>query len=383
MSYQKTYFRRADRIEPEKVSWLVPDLIPMANVTLIAGAPGEGKSQIALNIAGILSRGGAWPFALGEAKAGKSILVSLEDQAASVTVPRLIAAGAKLERIRLADDPALSGRPSDLLVLLERRLDKSDARLVIVDTLLAAAGVSPAKQVDLLNRLKALAEQKEIAIVCLTHLNKSKAQTLLARVQGSVTSTAVARSVLIVLRDHQGNKYLATSKLSYGPDDRAYGFSIVATELEDGVKTSRVEWESRSLRTLDIEETRRRPSESKIDALRFVGEFVKGKKEVLSSELLAEAAKEGITDRNARAAIRAHGYKKKHDGGTGAPWKWVHSDPNFQGKEIKRSLPPIEDYLNELVPAASPTRRWGRGALKKSKVPKKKKPWASKAKRQS
>jgi RecA-family ATPase len=63
-------------IPPQR--WHVADLIPAANVTILSGDGGTGKSQLALQLAVATAIGGDW---LGlQPEFGKSLFVSAEDE---------------------------------------------------------------------------------------------------------------------------------------------------------------------------------------------------------------------------------------------------------------------------------------------------------------
>ncbi len=87
-------FRSMQDIAPVEIDWLWPERIAAGKLTLIAGAPDGGKSQIAAYIAATISNGGPWPFGEGKAEQGAVIWLSAEDDPADTTVPRLIAAAA-------------------------------------------------------------------------------------------------------------------------------------------------------------------------------------------------------------------------------------------------------------------------------------------------
>lgn len=57
----RAVFKSADSVELEAIRWLWPQVVPLGALTLLAGAPGMGKSQIACAIAGTLTSGGTWP----------------------------------------------------------------------------------------------------------------------------------------------------------------------------------------------------------------------------------------------------------------------------------------------------------------------------------
>ena len=55
---------RASDIRPENVSWIWPGVVPVGRITGLAGYPGLGKSQVAINIAATVSTGRPWPETL-------------------------------------------------------------------------------------------------------------------------------------------------------------------------------------------------------------------------------------------------------------------------------------------------------------------------------
>src|SRR5262245_33319041 len=69
---------RADALTPEPVDWLWRHHIARGKLTLIGGAPGTGKSTLALGLLAAVSSGGAWPGGEGKAPLGSAILVCEE-----------------------------------------------------------------------------------------------------------------------------------------------------------------------------------------------------------------------------------------------------------------------------------------------------------------
>lgn len=91
-------FVSAAAVEMAPVDWLWPDMIARGDFTLLGGAPGMGKSQIAVFAAATLSRGGLWPDG-SRAQRNSVILCEIEDRPKSALRPRFEAAGADLSRI--------------------------------------------------------------------------------------------------------------------------------------------------------------------------------------------------------------------------------------------------------------------------------------------
>ncbi len=90
---------RLSTVKPECVSWLWEGRIPLGKLTVLDGDPGLGKSTVTLDLAARLSSGQPMP---GDGESGCQagvVIVSAEDGLADTIVPRLMAAGADLERI--------------------------------------------------------------------------------------------------------------------------------------------------------------------------------------------------------------------------------------------------------------------------------------------
>ena len=85
-------------LTPEPVQWLWPDWLALGKFPLLAGAPGQGKTTIAMGLAATVTLGGRWPD--GSRCAADNVLVwSGEDDYTDTLLPRLIAAGADRNRV--------------------------------------------------------------------------------------------------------------------------------------------------------------------------------------------------------------------------------------------------------------------------------------------
>ena len=83
----------------EGLSWLWPHRIAIGKLCVIAGDPGLGKSLLSLDIAAHASRGAPWPDESGFAPQTSICLLSSEDDYVDTIRPRLVAAGADLDRV--------------------------------------------------------------------------------------------------------------------------------------------------------------------------------------------------------------------------------------------------------------------------------------------
>jgi putative DNA primase/helicase len=95
--------RIASDIQAQPITWLWPNRIAIGKQTLIAGDPGLGKSQLTYCLAAAVTSARAWPCGEGQAPQGSVVVFSAEDDAADTIVPRLLAAGADLDRVRIVE----------------------------------------------------------------------------------------------------------------------------------------------------------------------------------------------------------------------------------------------------------------------------------------
>ena len=163
-------------IVPESASWVVPDRVPAGMLTILAGAPGGGKSQLTA----------AWAAKVTADALGSTgsdvVMLSAEDSPAVTMRPRLESAGANLDRVHLLEmhrngETAWTTIPNDLPEI-ERIIGVKKAPLLTIDPLNAffPDGVDPDKDVSVrrvLGPLSSLANRTGAAIVLVMHLTKS------------------------------------------------------------------------------------------------------------------------------------------------------------------------------------------------------------------
>ena len=176
-----------NQVIPVPLEWLWPGFLPHGKISIIAGNPGLGKSQVTLDIAARISTGSVWPT--GEANIqGKVLLVCCEDDPADTIVPRLVAAGANLSNIALIRSVRVqdSGKQKQRALSLQDDLEKirahlkncPETRLIIIDPVSAYMGKTDshknAEVRAVLDPLASLAQEHRVSILLVTHLNKGK-----------------------------------------------------------------------------------------------------------------------------------------------------------------------------------------------------------------
>lgn len=228
-------------VQPRKVKWLWPGLIPFGAITVLAGQPGLGKSLLTIRLAADYSAGRL-------DQSGDVLMLTAEDPIAEVVVPRLAAARAKRSAIHFgaveADGLSLPMRFPEDAGLLGDLARETGARLVVIDPLSAhlEGRVDSWKDQSIrgaLAPLAALADEQQLAVVVVAHLNKGQSTDPLQRLGGSIGLPAAARSVLLLGRDpddregERGNdRVLAHVKSNFGQQATSLAFRIVQTPVD-------------------------------------------------------------------------------------------------------------------------------------------------------
>ena len=241
----------AGEIEPGRIDWIWEPYLPAGAVTLMAGAPGCGKSFLSIALAASLSRG-LTPFhGRGTGKIPAAIL-SLEDDPARTIVPRLKACGADLGEIVIFDwrHPeadsldSLSmreGTEGELLRVLREGVKMHGLRLVIIDTLTAFTparmdGNEAVAVRQMMKPLARFASECGVGVLVICHARKRSSHDsthgVQATVLGSVDYVASCRSALLVQNDPKADEKTAGimthAKCNFGPLGLSLSFSIGA-----------------------------------------------------------------------------------------------------------------------------------------------------------
>ncbi len=235
---------RLSDVKPEPVAWLWPGRIALGKLTLIAGDPGLGKSFLTLDMAARVSRGWAWPDAPGvPTTPGGVVLLSAEDGVADTIRPRLDAAGADVARIVALEavrernqygheHPRSFDLSRDLPALEAAIGSVEGCRLVVIDPVTAyLGGVDSHKNAEirgLLAPLGAIAERHRVAMVAVTHLNKSGGGPAIYRAMGSLAFAAAARAAWAVSKDKDDprRRLLLPIKNNIAPDTGGLAYRI-------------------------------------------------------------------------------------------------------------------------------------------------------------
>jgi putative DNA primase/helicase len=248
---------RGDAIALEPVRWLWAGFLPAGMLTILGGAPGCGKTTIALSLAATITRGATWPDGSRCTAAGDVVIWSGED-ANAVTAARLVAAGADMRRVHFIEgitgsegeafDP---GR--DMLLLETTAAALPAARLLILDPIVSAVAGDSHKGAEVRRALEPvvkLGQRIGCAVLGITHFSKGTAgRDPVERVTGSIAFAALARLVLVAAKvkaeagdDAEPRRVLMRAKSNIGPDDGGFAYALERVEVVREVEGQRVRW---------------------------------------------------------------------------------------------------------------------------------------------
>ncbi|MBI4191554.1 MAG: AAA family ATPase [Betaproteobacteria bacterium] len=174
---------RGSDLKPEPIAWLWRDFLACGKLHIIAGAPGAGKTTIAMAFAATVTAGGCWPDET-RAEPGSVLIWSGEDGLNDTLLPRLLVMGAGPNRIYFVGDVMADGKPRpfdparDMQALEDQAARISDVRLLIVDPIVNAVAGDSHKNTETRRALQPivdLASRLRAAALGVSHFSKNTA----------------------------------------------------------------------------------------------------------------------------------------------------------------------------------------------------------------
>jgi putative DNA primase/helicase len=252
--------RRAADIAPKRIDFLWPGRLARGKHTAFAGEPGDGKSQLSINVAATISKGGEWPCGEGRAPVGNVIIFNAEDGTEDTIVPRLIAAGADLERVHIVSavlqEDGKGHRTFNLqadLALLESKIREiGNLALVIIDPISSYMGkIDSHKNSEVrgaLEPVSEMAERMKVAILSITHFSKTgsgSTNKALHRFIGSIAFVGAPRAAFAVIEDadNEGRILVLHAKNNMAAKPQGLAYRLLQTIVGDNIVASYVHWE--------------------------------------------------------------------------------------------------------------------------------------------
>lgn len=296
---------RMSDVELTPVEWLWKPYLPFGKLSVLQGNPGEGKTYFAMHLAAACTNGKLLPN-MEHMEPFNVIYQTAEDGLGDTVKPRLIEAGADLDRVLVIDDSDVQLTLSDERI--EKAIIENNARLVIIDPIQAYLGadvdMNRANEVrPIFMRLGQVAQRTGCAILLIGHLNKAAGMQSLQRGLGSIDIAAAVRSVMFIgkLKHDPTMRILTHEKSSLAPPGASLAFSlgdeggfrwvgeydITADEMLSGIEPQR---ETKTQQAKDL-----------------ICTLLAGGKQVLSEDIDKAALERGIPGRTVRDAKRELG----------------------------------------------------------------------------
>lgn len=335
--------RKVSDIESKPIDWFWPQRFSCGALTIITGMPGATKSTVVMDIASRISNGDLWPDGSGRAPQGGVILFGAEDDPEKVVRPRLEAAAANLEMIRFVDG-AEDGQQDWLgpitidrdLELVREQLDAfPECRAIVFDPLtqyVECQENSNSETRAVLMPLVQLAQERNVAIIAIMHLNKKADNMMIQRIAGASSYGQIARHIIFMGNDpddaaagDERRRAMIVAKNSYGRQNCGQLYRV--TTAANGCP--RVEWEMGTVE-MDAERLNPKPAgvskeyqDQRVEAVEALREFL-GHGSKLAADAHQHMEVLGYRRRQVEHAAKSLGVVKEQDrdGGRAKAWVW-------------------------------------------------------------
>lgn len=344
-------------IKSTAIRWLWPYWLARGKLHVIAGAPGTGKTTIALSIAAAISAGSPFPDG-HKTTPGKIIIWSGEDDPADTLKPRLIAAEADINQI-VSVGPVTEYDPDrranctypfdparDVDALTKMLAPIEDLALIIIDPIVAAVGGDSNKNAEVrrgLLPLVKLAEAKNAALLGVSHYSKgTQGRDPLERVTGSLAFGAAARLVFGTVKQRQPDGeeprarfVLARLKSNIGPDGGGFEYEFEQREIEPHILANRIKWgaaidgDARAM----IADAEADPDDGEPGAANWLREYLRdGRKN--AKAVYGDGDRAGYSKNQLKRAMKGARVKSEKDGMDGG-WYWhLRDSEEREGRDV-------------------------------------------------
>ena len=329
-------------IAPRDVEWAWEGWLPMGKLVALDGAPGIGKTTIALDLIARATRGILMPGSSTRTAPITVLIAGVEDGWEDTIRPRLDAAIADLDRIHtvtVAHDGTFT-IPDDVNALAEK-IAGTGATWVHFDNIMGALSENVRTNSDhdvrrALGSLKNVAERLGVLVTFLRHPRKAGANSAVDAGGGSTAFSAIARVVLFAGFDptdttedlNARRRVLAVGKsnLSRLPDSRSFTL-VSAPNGRPAVKWGDVspitadDLASAPMRLRQGGGERTTAPNTKQDAAQeWLSNCLESGEPVSSDELKALARETQLKWRTVERAAAELGVSKQRNGGEPSTW---------------------------------------------------------------
>lgn len=340
---------RASNVVTERTEWWWSDRIPKGKITLFAGKPGCGKSFAVIDFVARLTTGRDFPNGSKNLWGPREcLLAASEDDPSDTLVPRLIAAGADLDKVQIilwstgkkidGKEPKKRQRMLQLskdTKLLKKALQENpNIALVAIDPMTSYFGADSNKDSEIRPIMDALSEAcraSKAAFIGVMHYNKKSDVAALEKILGASSIVGSARTVWAFSRDPEDKteRHMCCAKNNLSKNHRGMKYRIgerlvrFSDGSEDAVGC--VEWLGETEEDADEiltkeRDTAKNPKDSKFEEAKLLiqTELANGEQRASGMFRLGEARK--ISAETMRRAYRSLGVVPYQKSGG---WWWA------------------------------------------------------------
>ena len=352
----------ASAIKPKAITWLWPDRFPLGKMSLISGKPDNGKSTVALDIVARVTTGANWPDGGKNTLGPRDVLMAVaEDDLSDTVIPRLMAAGADVNRIQFINRVRTQvfdekeGKKSEVRCLqLSEDVEKlrraivanPKIALVVVDTITSYFGdVNTNADQDIRPLMDALARAFGDCGACflgIIHHNKKSDVDAVQKILGASSVAGAVRAVYGCSRDPENKDECYFALVKGNLTKKRSGMKYKMSEKTiDGIIAPHIEWlgetDEDANEVMAMEKESRSQGKKQVDMARMFLPQALEKGARAARELIKEARANGISaDQLSRARRELKIPSVKRPDG----WYWFinEKEQTFAYEDLKGQL---------------------------------------------
>ena len=339
---------KASSYKMRAIRWLWPNRFAIGKLGLIGGLPDKGKGLISCSVIACVTADEPLPCNEGQTLQGNVIWLTAEDDIVDTIIPRLVAAGANLDRVHIVKMMREKGKQrmfsliTDIGALRSKIEAIGDVALIIIDPMSAYVGVGKVNNSmtsdvrGFLTPLTDLAAEKHVAIIGIMHFNKKADVTnAMLRIADSLAYVAAARHVYVVVDDVEveHRRLFVKAKNNLSPDNNALSYMTGARKVGEDEETGEeifapyILWGAEHVKVtateaMQAEAEGGHSKRARSEASEFLQSRLAGGP-VMADDLREEAEANGISWATLRRAKKELNVEaKKEKGGTKGKWFW-------------------------------------------------------------
>ena len=294
----------ASSVKPEKTTWMWYPYIPAGMISILGAKGGSCKGLTSASLTAAITTGGKWPDGLDGGQPRKVLWCEAEDPLPQVVVPRLIAAGADLNRVIFATRASFAAEKD-----LRGFITREGIGLIVLSPMLSFLDLKDINAElgvrDVLERVQANIDRTCCALLGIAHSNKKADLAAIERILGAVAFTNFVRSVLLTAPDDpdEGTYRLVHAKFNIstkGDDLILHPVHVGADPRDQNV---RLEWSLPQEGNIDAAAVFDRRQTSKPFARTWLRSYLREHGETPRADVVAAGAQAGYKERALERAM--------------------------------------------------------------------------------